>query len=170
MKRRTFLGVASATLAAVTNVCFANGSEKKPDVLVFTLKPADKRRFTLHTLKNFHAVFSEVAKATGCKVVVIDGHECECAVVGKRTFYSAKSGGRYRVCSRVTGEEIRELITWCETETGLVAYFPIPAPDQSMEGGTMLMQVEGGLIVEKISQDQTSGYLSANELRRLVRR
>ncbi len=151
MKRRTFLGVACATLAAVTNVCFAKGSEKKPDVLVFTLKPTEKRRFTMHALNQFNAAFSEVANATGCKVVVIDGHECECAVVGKRTFYSAKSGGRYRVRSRVTGKEIREWITWCETETGLVAYFPIPAPDPSMEGGTMLMQVEGGLIVEPIS-------------------
>lgn len=157
MKRRTFLGLACATLAAVTNVCFAKGCETKPDVLVFTLKPADKRRFTLHALKNYHAAFGQVEKATGCKVVVIDGHECECAVVGKRTFYSAKSGGRYRVRSRVTGEEIREFISWCETETGLVAYFPVPAPNPSMEGGTMLMQVEGGLIVEKLSDDRNKG-------------
>lgn len=142
--------MASTTLAAVTNVCFANGSDKKPDVLVFTLKTADKRRFTSRALERFNSAFSEVAKATGCKVFVIDGHECECAVVGKRTFYSAKGGGRYRVRSRATGEEIREFITWCETETGLVAYFPVPAPDAAMEGGTMLMQVSGGLIVEPI--------------------
>ncbi len=142
--------MASATLAAVTNVCFANGSDKKPDVLVFTLRRADKRRFSLHALRNFTDSFSEIAKSTGCKVVAIDGYECECAVVGKRTFYSAKSNPRCRVCSRETGEEIRELISWCETETGLVAYYPVPAPHRDMEGGTMLMQVPGGLIVEPI--------------------
>lgn len=145
------LAAAAGVVAFIDSVCYAKGEPDKPDTLVFTIKPRNGVGLTLHRMQMFRESAREVADATGCKIVVINGNEAECRVVGRKTFYSAKSRAKFRVRSKATGEEIRELIQWCETETGLIAYWPVPSRGPEHDGETLLMQIEGGLTVERIS-------------------
>lgn len=143
IKRRTFLEIIPAALATISSVCFARGAERHADTLVFTLtKPMPRQ-----SIENYRKAFGVLQEATGCTVFFVDP-AMNVAVVGKRTFFDARSGDRGRVISKRTGEEVRELVQWCETETGLVLYFPVKPFRKEHEGGAVLMQVEGGLIFE----------------------
>lgn len=145
MKRRTFLGIIPAALATISSVCFARGAERQADALVFTLKNPMSRK----SVENYRKAFGVLQEATGCTVFFLD-HTMDVAVVGKKTFFDARTGSRGRVISKRTGEEVRELIQWCETETGLVSYFPLKPSCREHEGGAVLMQVEGGLRFEPL--------------------
>jgi len=122
VKRRTFLAIASSTLAAVTNVVHAKSEPGKPDVLVFKIEPKNNRILNMHETDRIRQSLEQIQKTTGCMIVIIQPPVTVYRVGDEITFASVDTVPRNKTCivrCRVTGEEIPRVI-WAESRSGLV--------------------------------------------------